>query len=100
MWRLALDTWHVACHVARGTCRHVNPCQNNMRWKNMSDGGVAQSPNFQVTCSLVWHVCHGVDGPEGVSCLGGHFCFFSALYPLAQTPLDLESLNLVHRCRR
>ena len=75
----------------------MNPYENN-RWGKIFEGEVAETPNLQDTCALVWHTYHVSDDPKGSKYCpqGGNFVFL-AICPLAPTPLDLESPNLVPR---
>ena len=85
-----------ACHLARATCRRVNPSKNVVSGLQPKRE-VAVSPNFQVRSALVWIVCQWENQPRGVKLVppGGNF-IFSAFCPLARTPLNLGTPNLVH----
>ena len=67
------------CHVARSTCRRVNPYENK-RWGKIFEGEIAETPNLQGTCALVWNTCHVSDDPEGSKlCPQGAISFFSPM---------------------
>ena len=67
------------CHVARSTCRRANPYENK-RWGKIFEGEIAEIPNLQDMCALVWSTYHACDDPEG-SRLGpqGAIFFFSPM---------------------
>ena len=67
-------------HVALcATCRRVNPYENN-RWDKIFEEEVAETPNLQGTCALVWHTYHVSDDPRGQNIARrGQFCFFSLM---------------------
>ena len=44
-------TWR---HVSRSTCHRVNPYENK-RWGKIFEGEIAETPNLQVKCALVWN---------------------------------------------
>ena len=67
------------CHVARSTCHRVNPYENK-RWGNIFQGEIAETPNLQGKCALVWNTYHVIDDPEGSKlCPQGAISFFSPM---------------------
>ena len=65
-----------ACHLARATCRRVNPSKNVVSGLQPKRE-VAGSPNFQVRSALVWIMCHSANQPPGVKIVPrGQYCFF------------------------
>ena len=81
---MACVTWRyvprgATCHVARATCRRVNPYENK-RWGKIFEWEVAETPNLQGTCALVWHTYHVSDDPKGSKyCPQGTILFFSLM---------------------
>ena len=63
--------------------------------KDGGGGGVAQTQNLQGTCILVWHMCHVSFDPEGSKLTQQGSILFFSLMPLAPTPFDEISRNLV-----
>ena len=73
---MACVTWR---YMPRGTCRRVNPYENK-RWGRIFEGEVAETPNLQGTCALVWHIYHVSDDPKGSKyCPQGAISFFSLI---------------------
>ena len=75
--------WHASrgatCHVARATCRRVNTYENK-RWGKIFEWEVAETPNLQGTCALVWHTYHVSDYLKGSKhCPQGAILFFSLM---------------------
>ena len=67
------------CHVARSTCRRVNPYENK-RWGKIFEGEIAEIPKLQGKCALVWNMYHVSDDPEGSTlCPQGAISFFSPM---------------------
>ena len=59
---------------------------------------VAEIPNLRGRCALVWHKCHVSDDPKDSKlCLLAQYRF-SALCPVALTPLEEISANLEQTC--
>ena len=66
-------------HMSRDTCRRVNPYENK-RWGKILEGEIAETPNLQGKCALVWNTNHVSDDPEGSKlCPQGAISFFSSM---------------------
>ena len=80
---MACVTWR---YVPRATCRRVYPYENK-RWGKIFEGEVAEIPNLQGTCALVWHTYHVSEDPKGSKyCPQGAISFFS-LMPFSSNTL-------------
>ena len=71
-------TWR---HVSRGMF-HMPPREplRNKRWGKILEGEIAETPNFQGKCALVWHTYHVCDDSEGSKlCPQGALSFFGPM---------------------
>ena len=94
---MALVTWR---HVARGTC-HVPPREPLPKQHELDtffEGTVAETQNLQGRCTLVRRMCHVSDDLVGSKLCRRAQSRFLALCPLAPTPFDEISPNLVQGC--
>ena len=88
-----------ACHLARATCRRVNPSKNVVPGLQPKRE-VVGSPNFQVRSALLWIVCHSANQPRGVKIVppGGKIVFFNLMPSSSDTvrPRDPKFGTRVH----
>ena len=65
--------------MARSTCHRVNPYENKS-WGKIFEGDIAETPNLEGKCALVWDMYHVSDDPEGSKlCPQGAISFFSPM---------------------
>ena len=83
---MACVTWR---YVPRGTC-HVpprEPLRKNKRWEKFFEWEVAETPNLQGTCALVWHTYHVSDDPKGSKYCPQRAILFFSLMPCSSDTL-------------
>ena len=73
--------------------------KNNMSWTNFSKGRSQRPKTCRIDAPWYGGCAMQVMTPRGQNCARRAQSRFSALCPLAQTPLDLGTPNLVQGCR-
>ena len=91
---------HVFKKYQPRTKHHVPPREPLAKHEldTIFEGTVVETPNLQGRCTLVWHMCHASDDLDGSKLCPQGTISFSALCPLAPTPFDEISPNLVRGC--